>query len=138
MPCKYVVLNQGHVVVERWIGALGFDALIAHKEQQRRDPAIRSPASVLSDCRLATVEISPDAIDELSALEGDHQGQGVQRYAFLVKPEVYERVGRFRDGVRPLGKSVFIFNRLETACAWLELNPAEVEAAIARLHAGGD
>jgi hypothetical protein len=136
MPCKYAVLNEGRMVVELWVGALGYEALIEHKTQQRLDPAIRPPASVLSDCRLATVEISPEAIDQLSALENDHQGQAVQRYAFLVKPEVYERANRFRSGVSPLGKSVLIFNRLEAACRWLELNAAEVSAVIASLRAG--
>jgi hypothetical protein len=135
MPCKYAILQEGRMIVEQWVGTLGYETLIKHKTQQRLDPKISAPASVLSDCRLATVEIAPEAIDRLSAQEHDHQGQAVQRYAFLVKPEVYARAQRFGDGISPIGKSVRIFNRLDSACRWLELDPAEIEALIDNLNA---
>lgn len=134
VPCKYTVLHEGRIIVEQWVGAIGYEALVEHKTQQRLDPNIKAPASVLSDCRLATVEISPEAIDQLSEQEHD-QGQAVQRYAFLVKPEVYERAQRFGDGVSPIGKSVRIFNHLDSACRWLGLDPAEVKALITSLSA---
>lgn len=133
MPCEYAVLHEGRMIVEQWVGALSYEALVEHKSRQRLDPRINAPASVLSDCRLATVDIAPEAIDQLSAKEHDHQGQAVQRYAFLVKPDVYERVQRFGAGVAPIGKSVRIFNHLDSACRWLELDPAEIKALIASL-----
>jgi hypothetical protein len=135
MPCKYTVLREGRMIVEQWVGTLGYEALIEHKTQQRSDPDIQAPASVLSDCRMATVEISREAIDQLSAQEHDLQGEAVQRYAFLVKPEVYERVQRFGEGVSPIGKSVRIFNHLDSACRWLELDPAEIKLLITSLSA---
>ena len=135
MPCNYVVLQEGRMIVERWVGALSYEALILHKSQLRLNPDIQAPASVLSDCTLATVEITPEAIDRLSAQEQYHQGQAVQRYAFLVKPAVYERVQRFGHGVSPIGKSVRIFNHLDPACRWLELNPVEIKELLASLDA---
>ena len=135
MPCKYVVLQEGRMIVEQWVGTISYEALIEHKAQQRLDPDIKAPASVLSDCRLAAVEISPEAIDQLSMQEHDHQGDAVQRYAFLVKPEVYERAQRFGNGVSPIGKSVRIFNHLDWACRWLQLDPAEVNVLLAGLSA---
>ena len=135
MPCKYAVLQEGRMIVEQWVGTLDYETLIEHKTQQRLDPRIKAPASVLSDCRLATVEIAPEAIDRLSVQENDHQGQAVQRYAFVLKSEVYARAQRFGDGVSAIGKSVRIFNRLESACRWLELDPAEIRALIDNLNA---
>jgi len=135
MPCHYAVLQEGHMIVEQWVGALSYEALIVHKAQQRLNPDIKPPASVLSDCRLAIVEITPEAIDQLSAQEHDHQGHAVQRYAFLVKPEVYQRAQRFGDGVSPIGKSVRIFNNLDPACRWLGLDPAEITVLIHTLNA---
>jgi hypothetical protein len=137
MPCKYAVLQEGRVIVEHWTGTLGYEALVQHKDQQRLDPAIKPGASVLSDCTLATVEISAEAIDRLSAFEHHHQDQAVQRYAFIVKPEVYERVQRFRDGVSTIGTTVHIFNDLDAACRWLELHSSEVRALVASLSAHG-
>jgi hypothetical protein len=136
MPCKYAVLQEGRMIVEQWVGALGYTDLVEHKTRQRSDPAIKPPASVLSDCTLANVQISPEAIDQLSALEHDHPGQAdIQRYAFIVKPDVYERAQRFGDRVSTIGKSVLIFNNQDAACKWLGLDPAEVKALIASFDA---
>jgi hypothetical protein len=135
MPCNYTVLQDGRMIVERWVGPLDYEALVEHKRRQRLDAAIKFPASVLSDCRRASVEISPEAVDRLSAEENDHQGEAVRRYAFLVNPELYERVQRFGQGVGDVGKSVLIFNRLEAACHWLALDAKEIEAVLAKLDA---
>ena len=137
MPCKYALAQEGRVIVEHWTGAVTYEALVQHKAQQRLDPTIKPGASVLSDCTVATVEISPEAIDRLSAFEHSNQDQAVQRYAFLVKPEVYERVQRFRDGVSAIGTAVHIFNNLDAACRWLDVPSTEVRALIASLGEPG-
>ncbi|MDH5330262.1 MAG: hypothetical protein OEW27_09965 [Aquincola sp.] len=132
MPCKYVVVHEGRMIVEQWVGTIGYAELVDHKTRQRADPAVKAPASVLSDCTLADVEISPEAIDRLSDLEPDQRGQAaVQRYAFLVKPEVYQRAQRFADRVSAIGTTVRMFNNRDAACRWLDLDPAEVRALIA-------
>ena len=90
MPCKYVIAQEGKVVVERWTGTVSPQELMAHKKQQALDPSIKENASVLSDCTSAVFALSPDDIGRISAMDtGPDKDSKITRYAFLVNDDTF-------------------------------------------------
>ncbi len=123
MPCKYVIVNDGEVVLELWAGSMTLEELMAHKQQQMSDSAIKPGAAVLADCRRADVRIPPEAIGQLSEMEGGPRGKSaIGRYAFLVSEDAYDRALQFADQAAGHGKSVIVFNSLEVAAIWLGID----------------
>ncbi len=53
MSVKYAVLNDGKLVIERWVGEISHAELIEHEKQQLNDSSIAQRAVVLADARQA-------------------------------------------------------------------------------------
>ena len=51
MSVKYAVLNDGKLVIERWVGEISHAELIEHEKQQLNDTSIAQRAVVLADAR---------------------------------------------------------------------------------------
>lgn len=127
MPVDYVMAMDGEIVLELWTGTVTLEELMAHKRGQFSNPSIKSGASVLSDCRRAEFEISPDDVSKLSEMENDPRGKStIARYAFLVDNDTYERAQMFAEQVNRQGKSVIIFNSLDVAAVWLGMDSMKV------------
>lgn len=127
MPCNYFIAMDGHAVVELWTGAVSLDELAAHKQRLFSDPSIQAGASVLSDFTRAEIQISPDGVRRLSAMDVDSPGNSaIHRYAFLVNYDVYDKAQLFAEEVNKHGKSVIIFNSLEVAATWLGMDLVEI------------
>jgi len=72
MPLKYVVINDGKLVVERWVGMVGHDELVAHERQKLQDESIAVGARVLTDAQVATLpETTLDRVRELADVYAD-------------------------------------------------------------------
>jgi len=53
MSVKYAVLDDGKLVIERWVGEISHAELIEHEKQQLNDTSIAQRAVVLADARQA-------------------------------------------------------------------------------------
>ena len=131
MPCTYTVTRDGQIVIEVWEGTITLNELIAHKQKILRDPLIGDRVSILSDCTQARFEIALDAVSKLSEMEGGSDSRSkVSGYAFLLSSDLYERARLFSEQVQSHGKSVIIFNLVETAATRLGMDAAEIRAII--------
>jgi hypothetical protein len=68
MPVEYVVLNQGALVVELWMGTISHDELLAHERQHLSDSSIARGASVLVHAVNALFETKTEAVHEVTDL----------------------------------------------------------------------
>ncbi len=134
MPCNYVIARDGAVVLELWTGTVSLTELTGHKTHLANEVDLRPGASVLSDCRRAEFEFSPEAIGDLANMENDPASDArIARYAFLVPDEVYAMARQFADKVEGFGKTVIVFNSLDVAATWLGMELSEVLALQERL-----
>jgi len=42
MPGKYVILDNGKLIIERWVGEITYAELIEHKKQQLNDTSLEN------------------------------------------------------------------------------------------------
>ena len=134
MPCSYVIARDGAVVLELWTGTVSLTELAGHKTHLAHEPDLKPGASVLSDCRRAKFEFSPDAIGDLANMENDPASDArIARYAFLVPDEAYAMARQFADKVEDFGKTVIVFNSLDVAATWLGMDVSEVIALLESL-----
>ncbi len=72
MSVKYAVLNDGKLVIERWVGEISHAELIEHEKQQLNDTSIAQRAVVLADARQAVFpETTSINIHELTDLHSN-------------------------------------------------------------------
>jgi len=132
MPNSYVVLNDGHVVVEFWTGQVTHAELLAHEHRHLSDPSIKAGAAVLVDAERAQFGTTTDEIKDVVALYGQVVGRlKVGRMALLVNKETYQRALVFLKEVEGYGVKVIVFSTLDVACTWLGL---DVEFVRNELH----
>lgn len=122
MPNAYVVSDNGKVVLERWVGTVTHEELLAHERAQLLDPAIKPGAVMLVDATLARFETPLEAVHELTDL---YRAAGVRRVvkcAMLVNNETYEQAQLFAAQAGRLGVSIIVFSLIDTACLWLGID----------------
>jgi hypothetical protein len=120
MSVKYVVLNEGSLVLELWLGIVTHDEVRAHERQHLSDVSIARGASVLVDATGATFETEREAGHEVT----DRYRHSVEKLrvgkcALLVKASAYDRARVYEKYATDLGLRVILFNALNVACAWL-------------------
>ena len=69
MPVKYIAVDDGNLVIERWIGRISHAELLEHERQQLHDRSIKQGARVLVDARDASFpETTADILHEVTDL----------------------------------------------------------------------
>ena len=122
MPNAYMVAGDGKVVLERWIGTVTHEELLAHERAQIRDPAIRPGAVMLVDATQARFETPLEAVHELLDLHRAADDRRVVKCAMLVNNETYEQAQLFAAQAGKLGVSIIVFSLIDTACLWLGID----------------
>jgi len=132
MPVKYIVVHEGHVVIERWAGSISHEELVFHERAQLQDPSIVPGAIVLADCRAVTFETTADKVIEMS---DSHKQRDNKTYmtkcAVLVKDDdSFAKARIFAEQTTALGLNTIVFGSFDVACTWLGLNVEEIEGLI--------
>ena len=124
MPQGYKVVDNGRLVVERWVGYISHAELIEHEKQQLNDTSITRGAKALADTTQARFpETSLDRVHELSDLHADPRNKtSISKYALLVADETWPKAKLFEKQVAKYGLTAISFNSLHTASAWLGLD----------------
>ena len=124
MPVKYVVVNDGRLVIERWSGRIPHAELIEHEKRQLSDTSIVRGAIGLADARHAVFpETALSMIPELADTLADPENKtSISRYALLVASETWEQAKVFEKEAKKHGITIITFSLLESACDWLGID----------------
>lgn len=123
MPNHYIVLNDGNLVVEFWVGHVTQEEILEHERRHLNDSLIQPGASVLVDAMRASFESTVDEVKEIAGLYSRVTGRlKVGRMALLVNKDAYERALVFLKEVQEYGVNVIVFSSLDIACTWLGIN----------------
>jgi hypothetical protein len=136
MPVKYVVLNQGTMVVELWTGTISHDEVLAHERRHLSDSSIALGASVLVDATSASFETTPEAVHEVTDLyrrSGEKLRVGIS--AVLVNTSAYDRARLYERQATDFGVRVILFNSLDVACVWLGIDVMVASTELKKLRA---
>ncbi len=131
MPVKYIVVDKGNLVIERWMGKISHTELLEHERQQLGDRSVKRGARVLVDARKASFpETTLDGLHELTDLYVKLQSKtSTSKCALLVSDKAWSQAKAFETGGEKHGLTIITFNELSTACAWLG-----IDLRIARDH----
>ncbi len=124
MPVKYVVVDNGNLVIERWMGKISHAELLEHERQQLGDRSIKRGAKVLVDARKASFpETTLDGLHELTDLYVKLQRKvSTSKCALLVNHKAWPQAKAFETGGEKHGLTIITFNELGTACVWLGID----------------
>ena len=136
MPVEYVVLNQGALVVELWMGTISHDEVLAHERQHLSDSSIARGASVLVDAVNALFETTTEAVHEVTDLyRRSGEKLRVGKSAILVNRLAYDRARVYEKQASDYGVTVVLFNSLDVACIWLGMNVTMASKELEKLRA---
>jgi hypothetical protein len=136
MPVEYVVLNQGALVVELWMGTISHEEVLAHERRHLSDSSIAHGASVLVDANNASFETTPEAVHEVIDLyRRSGEKLRVGKSALLVNRQAYDRARLYERQATDLGVRVILFNSLNVACTWLGVDVTTVHKELKKLRA---
>ena len=135
MPVKYVVLNQGSLVLELWTGVISHDEVLTHERQHLSDASIARGASVLVDATGASFETTTEAVHEVTDLyRRSIEKLRVGKAALLVNESTCDRARVYEKQSTDLGMRVILFNSLDVACAWLGVDVMRAGEAFEQLR----
>ena len=125
MPVKYIAVDDGNLVIERWIGRISHAELLEHERQQLHDRSIKQGARVLVDARDASFPETPaDILHEVTDLYAKLQNKArTSKCALLVSDKSWQQAKVFETGGEKYGVTIITFNELSTGCAWLGIDP---------------
>jgi len=134
MAVKYVVLNNGILVIERWAGRIPHCELIEHVRNRLNDGSITQGASFLADAREAYFpETTLEGLDELADLHINPDNKTtINRCALLVRYETWPLAKALETRAEKRGVMTLItFSMLDTACIWLGI---DIDTAMSYLN----
>ena len=135
MPVTYVVLNQGSLVLELWMGAISHEEVLTHERQHLSDASIARGASVLIDATGASFETSMEAVHEVTDLyRRSIEKLRVGKVSLLVNASTYDRAQVYEKQATDLGMRVILFNSLDVASAWLGVDVTRAREAFEKLR----
>ena len=128
-PAKYFM-------VVLWDGVFSWDEWQAHIRLAMADPDWANPPRILSDLRsvtdTATIQ-EPEMRQALAQLGANQHLLAGRRNAIVAGAE-FRKASRYAELVEHYGMQTVVFNNLDTACIFLNINPEYARAKIAELH----
>lgn len=135
MPVQYVVLNQGSLVLELWMGVISHEEVLTHERQYLSDASIAPGASVLVDATGASFETSMEEVHEVTDLyRRSIEKLRVGKAALLVNESTYDRARVYEKQSTDHGMRVILFNSLDVASAWLGVDVTRAREAFEKLR----
>jgi hypothetical protein len=138
MPVKYIVVDNGNLVIERWVGTVSHAELLEHERQHLDDRSIKRGAKVLVDARDASFpETTADGFREVADLYVKLRTMAsTSKCALLVSNQTWPQAKALETGGEKYGVTIIMFNELSTACAWLGIDLRFALDHLKKLYAG--
>lgn len=131
MPNAYVVLQQGRMVIEKWVGTISHEELISHEADQLNDASIKSGAVCLTDARDAAFLSPPERIHEMfePQINSEYSAK-LSKVALLVSDNSYEKAKVYEKTAEKYNINVIIFSNFDVACRWIGIDPPHAKEQI--------
>ena len=127
MAVRYIVLDGGRVVIEKWAGKVSHAELINHEKEQLNDQSIAPGAIAIADGRQAVFQTTLDSVHELTDVYADPNNKtSISRYALIVRSDTWKRAKVFEAEAKKHGVTIITFHALDTACTWLGLDAKKI------------
>ncbi len=127
MAVRYIVLDGGRVVIEKWAGKVSHAELINHEKEQLNDQSIAPGAIAIADGRQAVFQTTLDRVHELADVHADPNNKtSISRYALVVSSDTWEQAKVFEAEAKKHGVTIITFHALDTACTWLGLDAKKI------------
>lgn len=120
-----MVLNNGKLIIERWMGKISHAEVIDHERQQLNDTSIKRGAKVLADLREASIYETTlgDRLDELMELYSNPKNKtGIAKCALVVNDETWSQAKALEAGIEKHNVTFIAFTTLDIACTWLGID----------------
>ena len=132
MTAKYVVVDDGRLVIERWVGMITHAEFVSHVKQKLQDESIAFGAKVLADVRAAEFpETTLDLIHEIADLYDKADNKtSITTYAAVFSGTDFDMAKSWEAQSRQHGVNTIVFNNLEVACIWLGIDLKEAQALL--------
>ncbi len=130
MPGRHLVVNDGKLVIEKWVGTISHAELLSHEKEHFLDTSIADGAKVLIDAREAEFpETTSDRVVEMVALYPESKSR-MSACAALFRSDYFERAKLWETQMRQHGVRVVLFNSFNVACTYLGIDPAQTQGLI--------
>ena len=129
MPVTYAIVDDGRLVIERWVGTIAQAEFLSHERGKLQDTSIVSGAKVLADARTAEFsETTTDLIEQVAGLYDHPDLRGrIATHAAVFGGKDFGMAKAWETELRRHGVNTIVFNNLEVACIWLGIDPAETQ-----------
>ena len=132
MGVRYIVLDGGKVVIEKWVGNVSHAEVINHEKEQCNDQSIAQGAVVIVDAREAVFpQTTSEGLREFACVlaEPDNKTK-FSRFALMVAGEIWEKVKTLESETEERGVRIIMFSDLDIACTWLGLDTKNILEAL--------
>ena len=120
-----------------WDGEVIWDDWLKHMEELMADPEWRRLPRFIADLQTVsdTSTIGDDAIKQAAALISANREILAKKTGAVVADEEFWRARRFGELLSEFGTSTVVFNTLDIACLFLNLDVAETRQTLKQLRA---
>lgn len=136
MAIVYHIDRDEGISFTLWDQTVGADEYLAHVRRLVADPDWPPNGNRhLSDLRTSTLDVSIDeaVLKTTAGLFGGHPHISNLRAAFVAN-EAFRKAAMFERFIREYGTAMVVFNSLDTACTWLDIDPARAAAVMQSLR----
>ena len=129
MPHKYIVEENGNLVIEKWRGEISTKTVLDHARTQFSDPRINKGADKITDSRHASFKLNAADVYELAKLFAVKDNRRLTpRIAILIDTHfaissLYEKL------MKAMGIEVMLFSTFsfDASCQWLGYPPEKIK-----------
>jgi len=136
MSNTYGIYNSGSIVLEYWEGLVRAEELFGHQRLQEVDPGIAEHATTIVDFRNVTFEISDTDVLNFAQAFTKNSPCTKKKMALVISEVDWEKASLYSQQVWSDDVEVIAFHSLEAACAWLNLDSANIETKLLELKNG--
>jgi hypothetical protein len=137
MGIAYRIDEKLGATLVAWADVVTGEQFLAHVGRLSSDPRWPPAARLhLTDLRMASLDSSLDdaTIEKAAELYGRHRQKIENMKVAIVAGKAFERAAVFERVLERHGATVIVFNFLDTARKWLNLDGSEVERAMHELN----
>jgi len=129
MPGKYVVVDGGRLVIEKWVGKTSCAEILAYEKRRAQDASIANGAKLFTDARAGEFAKTSDEFMQrvFELREGPDCKAHLSVWAALLPASEIDqgRVWEAEAGRR--GVRSVIFTSFDVACTYLGIDPVETQ-----------
>jgi hypothetical protein len=133
MANEYGVFNQGTIVLEYWSGEIGLQEMLDHEREQSQDPSLKEGSVVIADCRDAVFSLTEPELRAICQSTLSRVGYQQKKVAIVINPHTWDIAHNYSAHFWGSSNDVLCFHSHQAACAWLELDSANVQKRLMNL-----